>query len=98
MPRLLALTSRPIVAPLCHAPSEPDLASNADATKSVGIQVKTSQTLKPSWLLNEKVEQSIGGALAEPYPAERSTSQNSSIPPKGVNRLKMECLHAHGLA
>jgi hypothetical protein len=32
------------------------LASNADATKSVGIQVKTCQGLKPVWLLNVKAE------------------------------------------
>jgi hypothetical protein len=32
------------------------LASNADATKSVGIQVKTCQGLEPTWLLNEKAE------------------------------------------
>src|SRR6266480_3737572 len=32
------------------------LASNADATKSVGIQVKTCQGLKPVWLLNLKAE------------------------------------------
>jgi hypothetical protein len=32
------------------------LASNADATKSVGIQVKTSQGQKPAWLMNVKAE------------------------------------------
>ena len=32
------------------------LASNADATKSVGIQVKTNQGTKKYWLLNEKAE------------------------------------------
>ena len=32
------------------------LASNADATKSVGIQVKTCQGTKPEWLLNVKAE------------------------------------------
>jgi hypothetical protein len=32
------------------------LASNADATKSVGIQVKTCQGMKPEWLLNVKAE------------------------------------------
>ena len=32
------------------------LVSNADATKSVGIQVKTCQGLKPAWLLNVKAE------------------------------------------
>lgn len=32
------------------------LASNADATKSVGIQVKTSQHGKTDWLLSDKVE------------------------------------------
>jgi hypothetical protein len=32
------------------------LASNADATKSVGIQVKTCQGSSPEWLLNVKAE------------------------------------------
>ena len=32
------------------------LASNQDATKSVGIQVKTCQGTKPEWLLNAKAE------------------------------------------
>jgi hypothetical protein len=32
------------------------LASNADATKSVGIQVKTCQGSDPVWLLNVKAE------------------------------------------
>src|SRR2546430_4501352 len=32
------------------------LASNADATKSVGIQVKTCQGIEPEWLLNVKAE------------------------------------------
>ena len=32
------------------------LASNRDATKSVGIQVKTSQGKTPDWMLNKKAE------------------------------------------
>ena len=32
------------------------LASNADSTRSVGIQVKTSQFPKPAWLASKKVE------------------------------------------
>src|SRR5438128_12521844 len=32
------------------------LASNSDATRSVGIQVKTNQGTKRDWLLNEKAE------------------------------------------
>ena len=32
------------------------LASNADATKSVGIQVKTCQGIEPVWLMNVKAE------------------------------------------
>jgi len=32
------------------------LASNADATKSVGIQVKTCQGTKATWMLNAKAE------------------------------------------
>ena len=41
------------------------LASNEDATRSVGIQVKTSQGSAKSWLLNEKVERPVRGALAK---------------------------------
>ena len=40
------------------------LASNADATRSVGIQVKTNQGSLRSWLLNEKVERKVHGELA----------------------------------
>jgi hypothetical protein len=32
------------------------LASNATATRQVGIQVKTNQLKRPSWILNEKAE------------------------------------------
>jgi hypothetical protein len=32
------------------------LASNADATKSVGIQVKTCQGSKPDWMMSRKAE------------------------------------------
>ena len=32
------------------------LASNADATKSVGIQVKTCQSDRPDWMMNKKAE------------------------------------------
>ena len=32
------------------------LASNSDATRSVGIQVKTNSGKKPHWLLSEKAE------------------------------------------
>jgi len=32
------------------------LASNSDATKSVGIQVKTNQSRGKEWMLNQKVE------------------------------------------
>ena len=32
------------------------LASNVDATKSVGIQVKTNQTNRREWMLNKKAE------------------------------------------
>ena len=41
------------------------LASNADATRSVGIQVKTNQRSSRSWVLNEKVERPVRGELAE---------------------------------
>jgi hypothetical protein len=43
------------------------LASNADATRSVGIQVKTNQHSSPSWVLNEKVEREIQGGLADNF-------------------------------
>ena len=41
------------------------LASNADATKSVAIQVKTNQRGVAEWILNEKVEEGASGDLAE---------------------------------
>ncbi len=39
------------------------LASNADATKSVGIQVKTSQGTRPDWILNAKAEMDVAENL-----------------------------------
>ena len=39
------------------------LASNADATKSVGIQVKTSQGDRADWMLNIKAETDCGSHL-----------------------------------
>jgi len=39
------------------------LASNADATKSVGIQVKTSQGDRADWMLNVKAEADRGSHL-----------------------------------
>ena len=39
------------------------LASNADATKSVGIQVKTCQSTRPDWLMNSKAEADTGEKL-----------------------------------
>jgi hypothetical protein len=39
------------------------LASNADATKSVGIQVKTCQSTRPEWLLNVKAEEDLAENL-----------------------------------
>ena len=41
------------------------LASNADATKTVGIQVKTNQRGVAEWILNEKVEEGPSEDLAE---------------------------------
>jgi hypothetical protein len=41
------------------------LASNADATRSVGIQVKTNQRASRSWMLSEKIERPVQGELAE---------------------------------
>ena len=41
------------------------LASNADATRSVGIQVKTNQRGVAEWILNEKVEEGPSDELAE---------------------------------
>ena len=43
------------------------LASNADATRSVGIQVKTNQRSSRSWVLTEKVERPLQSELAETY-------------------------------
>lgn len=39
------------------------LASNADATKSVGIQVKTNSGKKPHWLLSQKAESDVAENL-----------------------------------
>ena len=39
------------------------LASNRDATKSVGIQVKTCQGDKPDWMLNKKAEDDLAENL-----------------------------------
>lgn len=39
------------------------LASNADATRSVGIQVKTSQGSRPDWMLNQKAEADLAENL-----------------------------------
>ena len=39
------------------------LASNADATKSVGIQVKACKGTKADWMLNEKAETDSGTNL-----------------------------------
>ena len=39
------------------------LASNADATKSVGIQVKTNQEASKKWILNEKIEKNVATNL-----------------------------------
>lgn len=39
------------------------LASNSDATKSVGIQVKTNQGRGKEWMLNEKVETEVATNL-----------------------------------
>lgn len=39
------------------------LASNGNATKSVGIQVKTSQGKGKSWMLNKKVESDVATNL-----------------------------------
>ncbi len=39
------------------------LASNPNATKSVGIQVKTSQGAKPDWVLTKKAEDDLAENL-----------------------------------
>jgi hypothetical protein len=39
------------------------LASNRDATKSVGIQVKTSQRAAPDWVMSKKAEQDVAENL-----------------------------------
>jgi len=39
------------------------LASNADATKSVGIQVKTCHGTKPDWMMNKKAEADLAQNL-----------------------------------
>jgi len=39
------------------------LASNKDATKSVGIQVKASQGARPEWVMNKKAETDLADNL-----------------------------------
>lgn len=39
------------------------LASNNDATKSVGIQVKTAQSMRPDWMMNKKAEADLADNL-----------------------------------
>jgi hypothetical protein len=39
------------------------LASNSDATRSVGIQVKTAQGAKPDWMMNKKAEADLAENL-----------------------------------
>jgi hypothetical protein len=39
------------------------LASNSDATQSVGIQVKTAQSVKPNWMMNKKAEADVAEHL-----------------------------------
>jgi hypothetical protein len=39
------------------------LVANTDATKSVGVQVKTSQGRSKHWLLNKKVEEGMASNL-----------------------------------
>lgn len=39
------------------------LASNSDATRSVGIQVKTAQSMKPDWMMNKKAETDLAENL-----------------------------------
>jgi hypothetical protein len=39
------------------------LASNLDANRSVGIQVKTAQGIKPKWMMNKKAETDLAENL-----------------------------------
>jgi hypothetical protein len=39
------------------------LASNSDATRSVGIQVKTAQGVRPDWMMNKKAEADLAENL-----------------------------------
>ena len=41
----------------------PALASNSDATKSVGIQVKANQGSGKEWMLNQKIEHDVATNL-----------------------------------
>src|ERR1700676_4366247 len=54
------------------------LASNSDATRSVGIQVKTGQGVRPDWLMNKK---------AEAHPAENPRYVFVCLAPEGSRRL-----------
>jgi hypothetical protein len=57
------LSRRGYVASLTLRNTRGILASNADATKSVGIQVKANQGRGKQWVLNQKIENDIATNL-----------------------------------
>src|ERR1700723_148096 len=74
------------------------LASNSDATKSVGIQVKTAQGLKPDWMMNKKAEADLAENLV--YVFVCLAPQNSAtfyVVPRGVVSKYVRESHAEWL-
>ena len=74
------------------------LASNRDATKSVGIQVKTCRGQRPAWMLNKKAEYDLAENLFYVFvclPAD-STPSYYIVPRKILGRYVRDS-HAHWL-
>jgi hypothetical protein len=75
------------------------LASNADATKSIGIQVKTCQGLEPVWLLNVKAEVDSAENLFYVFVCLPSRGEPSFyIVPRNVVAKHVRESHQHWLA
>ena len=68
------------------------LVSNADATKSVGIQVKTNQSGKSDWILSKKAEADVATNLFYVFVALRGLDQPQFyvVPRADVSRFVRE--------
>ena len=75
------------------------LASNSDATKSVGIQVKTRQGAKPDWILTKKAEADLAENLFYVFVCLRTGSAPSYyIVPREIVATYVRDYHKRWLA